>query len=110
MHTQELDYVVVDGEFYESNLVSQVINKTYLGDLDGTLKATFVYNYTYDANGNITQITDANGNILHKYYYDDLDQIIREDNSPADCSYTYTYDNAGNITSKKQYTYYLRTK
>ena len=41
---------------------------------------TTTYNYTYDANGNITQITNASGTVVAQYAYDDLDQLIREDN------------------------------
>ena len=37
------------------------------------------YRYTYDANGNITQIRDGNNVIQYQYTYDDLGQLIRED-------------------------------
>ena len=67
---------------------------------------THVYvNYTYDANGNITQITDASGTIQNKYYYDDLGQLTREDNRALGKTYVYTYDNAGNRLSKKTYAF-----
>ena len=46
----------------------------------GTLSAT-EYNFTYDSNGNITQIKDATGDIQHQYEYDDLGQLVREDNT-----------------------------
>ena len=58
---------------------------------------------SYDANGNITKIVD--GNKITNYYYDDLGQLIREDNTYDDHSYTYEYDGNGNITSKKTYAY-----
>jgi len=35
--------------------------------------------------------------------YDDLGQIIREDNETDNRTYVYTYDNAGNILTKKIY-------
>ena len=38
-----------------------------------------------------------------RYVYDNLSQLIREDNGKLGKTYTYTYDNAGNITSKKTY-------
>ena len=40
-----------------------------------------------------------------KLRYDDLGQLIREDNRPLGYTYVYTYDNAGNITSKKRYAF-----
>ena len=61
-----------------------------------------VYTYTYDSNGYITKITDANG-VEIRYVYDDLGQLIREDNEYISRTYVYTYDNAGNITSKISY-------
>ena len=67
--------------------------------------ATTTYNYTYDDNGNITQITDASGETLYKYYYDTLDRLIREDNAPLGKSYSWTYDFTGNITSKSTYSF-----
>ena len=85
---------------YESGRVSQVISEVRKGSGTSVLSST-TYNYTYDANGNITQITDASGTIQYKYYYDTLGQLIREDNRPKGYSYVYTYDNAGNITSNK---------
>ena len=59
------------------------------------------YTYTYDGNGNITKITCDGKEI--RYVYDDLGQLIREDNSVRNQTYVYTYDNAGNILSKKTY-------
>ena len=63
------------------------------------------YNYTYDDNGNITQITNASGVIQNKYYYDALGQLVREDNRALNSTYTYSYDTAGNITAKKRYAF-----
>ena len=41
----------------------------------------------------------------YKYLYDDLGQLIREDNRPLGVSYVYTYDNAGNIKSKVKHAF-----
>ena len=60
------------------------------------------YNYTYDANGNITKITLSTG-AEYRYVYDDIGQLIREDNSTLNRTYVYSYDDAGNILSKKTY-------
>ncbi len=35
--------------------------------------------------------------------YDDVGQLIREDNALTNATYVYAYDNAGNITSRKKY-------
>jgi YD repeat-containing protein len=43
--------------------------------------------------------------VQYKYTYDDLSQLIREDNRPLGYSYTYTYDKAGNILNKKRYSF-----
>jgi RHS repeat-associated protein len=66
--------------------------------------------YTYDDNGNITQLvngwrdTDSDWNSdTETYSYDGLDRL-----TSASCnswSHTYTYDKAGNITSKDSVTY-----
>ncbi len=52
------------------------------------------YTYTYDSNGNITKIVYSNGKEI-RYYYDDLNQLVREDNSLTNATYIYTYDNDG---------------
>ena len=63
---------------------------------------TYSYNYTYDGHYNISAVTMGNlGSI--RYYYDDLDQLLREDNELLGKTYVYTYDYGGNITSKKTY-------
>ena len=68
--------------------------------------ASKTYKYTYDdANVNITEVRDANNNLLQKYTYDSLDRLIREDNSQAGETYAFTYDNNGNILSEKVYEY-----
>ena len=56
------------------------------------------YTYTYDSNGNITRITDEDGDYV-SYTYDDLGQLVREYNEFLNEQFRYTYDNAGNITS-----------
>ena len=58
--------------------------------------------YTYDGNGNITKVTLSNGQ-EYRYVYDDLGQLLREDNSVKSRTYVYSYDHAGNILSKKAY-------
>ncbi len=69
-----------------------------------TTKSSTAYTYTYDRLGNITEIR-LNGVLKYRYSYDNLSQLIREDNAEAGKSYVYAYDKGGNITSKKTYAY-----
>lgn len=61
-------------------------------------------NYTYDNLGNIETISEGE-NLITKYYYDELNQIIREDNKKQEKTITYEYDKGGNLLSKKEYPY-----
>jgi RHS repeat-associated protein len=115
---QDFSYVYRDqnsstttGQF--GNVTSSVGTNTGYIDTD--------YSYEYDNLGNITKIIettsryefDDNGNVTEtvegekvtQYKYDDMGQLIREDNPYLGKSYTYTYDNAGNRTYKKTYAY-----
>ena len=60
-------------------------------------------NYQYDANRNITQITDGKGKI--QYTYDTRNQLIREDREADRQTITYAYDKNGNLLQKNQYEY-----
>ena len=40
-----------------------------------------------------------------KYYYDSLNQLIREDNLDLNKTFVYSYDLGGNLTSTKEYAY-----
>lgn len=54
--------------------------------------------YTYDPVGNLTDITDANGNVT-QFSYDLLDRLIREVNPIANI-WRYEYDPVGNLTRR----------
>ena len=95
--TNTLTYGFTSSGTNRSLQVAQLVSKV------GSNSTT--YNYTYDANGNITKITDASGVIQYQYQYDDLGQLTREDNKVLGKSYVYTYDNAGNILSRKTYAF-----
>ena len=60
------------------------------------------YDYTYDANGNITQVT-LNDTVIAKYTYDSLNQLSTSADKNANEFVEYTYDTKGNITQKKNY-------
>ena len=99
--TQTYDYLTytyaADDE-YESHLISSV---TTVFPQNG---GTETLNYTYDSNGNITEIRRGT-TILCRYEYDALGQLVREDNSDLGKTYVWDYDDAGNILSKKIYAY-----
>ncbi len=61
-------------------------------------------NYTYDARGNITSVSEGDTEKL-RYTYDDLDQLIRADDAYEGKTYTYAYDAGGNLTSRSDYAY-----
>ena len=63
-----------EGKTYTTQLVSKLTLKSYEGI---RVLSQEVYEYTYDALGNITTITQ-NGNIIAKYQYDALNQLICE--------------------------------
>ena len=46
---------------------------------------------------------------MRRYEYDDLGQLVREDNTLSGRTYVYEYDRAGNIKSKKTYDYTTAT-
>jgi RHS repeat-associated protein len=57
--------------------------------------------YTYDKNGNIETIIQDGKTI--KYYYNELNELIREDNAVLNKTITNAYDVGGNVTSKTEY-------
>ena len=62
--------------------------------------------YFYDDNGNITSISTDKGEI--GYTYNSANQLVRENNQVAGCTYTWEYDSAGNILNRKKYAYTFR--
>lgn len=96
---EEYAYLYTQAGF-EKRLTSLV--QTLTRKVNGTAKDALAY--TYDNNGNITEIKNGN-TVLAKYTYDGLNQLIREDNAVLNRSYVFTYDTAGNILSKKEYAY-----
>ena len=92
----KLTYFYCSNAGYTSGRISQVTSEIRKGANTYVLSAS-TYKYTYDANGNITEIKDANNVIQYRYTYDSLGQLIREDNRPLDRSVEYEYDRAGNI-------------
>ncbi|MBQ8372406.1 MAG: RHS repeat-associated core domain-containing protein, partial [Clostridia bacterium] len=62
---------------------------------------TTAFTYEYDHNNNITRTVCNNAEV--RYYYDDINQLVREDIGKLGKTYVYTYDNAGNMLSRVTY-------
>ena len=117
------EQVTYDGHGRSSGTTVKNGSSTVLGtgyayrDVDSTYTTTQVksvtnsyggktanFNYTYDANGNITSISGAQTAV---YEYDDLGQLITETIGTGDDQVIirYTYDNGGNLIKKvREYT------
>ena len=67
----------------------------------GQLNRSFVYSYT--PQGNISAVCD--GDRQSTYQYDEINQLIRENNAYLNKTVTYSYDAGGNILSKTAYPY-----
>ena len=57
------------------------------------------YVYSYDANGNITEIKQ-NGKLINKYTYDSLNELKEEYDYVNKFYINYSYDGAGNLQNK----------
>ncbi len=102
--TDGTGFTLTTGYAYQNVTTTQTspLIDTYTTSVNGV--STAVNSYEYDSRGNIIKVTDRLGRLI-TYTYDDLDQLIREDNQPLGKTYVYTYDNAGNRTSKTVYAY-----
>ena len=83
--------------------IESVTNTVVRKDTSATIDSE-TFTYIYDDNGNIT-IIRRDGLEMLRYGYDELGQLVREDNRYTGKSYTWTYDNAGNILNRKTYAY-----
>ncbi|WFR55923.1 hypothetical protein QA584_20205 [Anaerocolumna sp. AGMB13025] len=63
--------------------------------------------YSYDELGNITEInelqSDGNYLLVNSYEYDELNQLLRENDKKQNKTKVYTYDLGGNIINIKEY-------
>ena len=75
-----------------------------LKDASDNTVATTSISYTYDVPGNIETVSEG-GVQRQKYYYDSLNQLIREDNLDLNKTIVYSYDLGGNLTSMEEYAY-----
>jgi RHS repeat-associated protein len=84
---------------YEYYDVNNTRTTTLLKSINNNGK---IISYTYDNNGNIETVKE-NNLLKYKYYYDELNQLIKEEKYQIILVETieYTYDNGGNILSKQ---------
>lgn len=62
--------------------------------------------FTYDDRGNLTEIYQLENNVpaySHKYYYDEANQLVREDFAAGNETVVYQYDAGGNLTKRSFY-------
>lgn len=82
------------------------------GDISGRVKSitqvfdsgTYSQTMEYTEQGFIKKITNQSSQIL-EFFYDEKDQLIRENNQIDNYTYIYDYDDYGNRTSMKYYSY-----
>lgn len=88
------DYEYTNGKAENSttNLISK-FSQSYGSD------SVLSYDYSYDANGNITEIKQ-NGKLINKYTYDSLNELKEEYDYVNKFYINYSYDGAGNLQNK----------
>ena len=88
------DYEYANGKAENSttNLVSKY-SQSYGSD------SVLSYDYSYDANGNITEIKQ-NGKLTNKYVYNSLNELKEEYDYVNEFYINYSYDGAGNLQNK----------
>lgn len=104
-----------DGQLTTSNVAvgeNNILSTGYIYDeenesiseVNSTIGATTItLSYSYDEDGNITEISDGTNTVT--YEYDNLQELIRSNDQFNNKTYTYEYDSRGNILSKKEYAY-----
>lgn len=61
-----------------------------------------LYSYKYDKLNNVTHIYN-NGNLINRYYYNEYNELVSENNYITNETIKYKYDNYGNILNKEYY-------
>lgn len=107
----QLIHVTSNEETEEKTIFSNnnsILNSTYTYTENGISNIKYqdgkYIDYLRDNKGNILSIKENNKEKA-SYIYDDLGQLVRENNVYTNKSVTYTYDKAGNITKVDEYDY-----
>ena len=94
--TQEYTYVSGKEAGVTTNLVASV------------REGNRAESYTYDACGNVETMVERSADGSERkirYYYDALNQLVREDNQKQNQTICYTYDVGGNMVRRDEYRY-----
>ena len=98
-----------DVSIFGRTLTSTEVSGLYNGMQPVSGNAIQDLSYTYDANGNITEIVDASATDSAKtvtYSYDDLNRLTNASSTGAvsggNYNYTYSYDALGNVLSRTE--------
>lgn len=94
--TQEYTYVSGKEAGVTTNLVASV------------REGNRAESYTYDACGNVETMVERSADGSERkirYYYDALNQLVREDNQKQNQTICYTYDVGGNMVRRDEYSY-----
>lgn len=86
----KIDYSYISRGNRTSNLIKNILNETNK------------YTYEYDEIGNIIKIF-YNDKLQNEYFYDDYNELIREDNYLLNKTIKYNYDHLGNLLSNGIY-------
>ena len=92
LYTRTFEYRAVNS-LRSTNQISKIAYAANSSSLTG-----LNFTYSYNENGNITQIKQ-NGSTVATYTYNDQNQMTSE--TRGGNTYTFTYDTAGNILSKE---------
>ncbi|WP_198949149.1 RHS repeat-associated core domain-containing protein [Lottiidibacillus patelloidae] len=75
--------------------------------IDSISTGNHSFTYDYNNSGNIETTTENGQTII--YHYNELNELVREDNEVLNKTIVYAYDVGGNILSKTEYPYTIGT-
>lgn len=92
-YTTNYEYLTITGENNKTT--------TYISKVNN--QGELLIEYEYNNNGNIE--SRKIGADTNTYYYNEANELIRENNKELNKTIIYTYDSNGNILNKKEYSY-----
>lgn len=98
MNTSTQEYTYVSGK--EAGVTTNLVASVREGNR--------AESYTYDACGNVETMVERSADGSERkirYYYDALNQLVREDNQKQNQTICYTYDVGGNMVRRDEYSY-----
>ena len=98
MNTSTQEYTYVSGK--EAGVTTNLVASVREGNR--------AESYTYDACGNVETMVERSADGSERkirYYYDALNQLVREDNQKQNQTICYTYDVGGNMVRRDEYRY-----